>query len=420
MNTTPLFVILAGGEGKRFAPFVTNKTMFPFFGKPLLLHLLEQLQRVGAQEILIASNHDNDSWLRELNLAGISLRTKLQPEPLGMADALLQLQSEIGQQPIIVMNAVDVVSDEFFLTLLKQRSSTYALVTGKQEVEYFPGGYLKLEGDRVTAVIEKPGKGNEPSDLVNLVFHYFSQPQEFLALLAQTQSDNDDSYEVALSQLMQDHPVGCVSYTGYWTKLKYPHFALDMTELFLRERLQDYCHPTAQISPQASLEGPVYIDEGVKIEAGAVVKGPTYLGKNVVVGNHTLIRQSIIEAGSVIGFGSEVARSYVGPDCMLHHNFIGDSVLESEVNPSYGTCTTNLRLDHQPVTLKLESGSVETNRQKLGAIIANGVFLGANCTLLPGVSIGAQAKIYPGTIVHSAVPAQSTLKSYQEQRPEIA
>ena len=43
---------------------------------------------------------------------------------------------------------------------------------------YFPGGYLTLEGGRVTSVVEKPGAGNEPSDLVNLVAHVFASWRE--------------------------------------------------------------------------------------------------------------------------------------------------------------------------------------------------------------------------------------------------
>jgi NDP-sugar pyrophosphorylase family protein len=130
----------------------------------------------------------------------------------------------------------------------------------------------------------------------------------------------------------------------------------------------------------------------------------------VIVGNHTLIRDSIIEADSVIGFGSEVARSYIGPKCMLHHNFIGDSVLEAEVNPSYGTCTANLRFDGQKVRCRIHrSGSndllLDTNKDKLGAIMAKGVFLGVNCSILPGITLGERATAYPSSVINKAIGA---------------
>ena len=100
---------------------------------------------------------------------------------------------------------------------------------------------------------------------------------------------------------------------------------------------------------------------------------------------------------------------------MLHHNFIGDSILESKVNPSYGTCTANWRFDNKAVEVKLPDGKQPTNREKFGAIIGDQAFLGINCSIMPGVTIGQKAFIYPGTIVHSPVPAHSTVKMIQQQ-----
>ncbi|MFH1959172.1 MAG: hypothetical protein ABIJ22_02485, partial [Patescibacteria group bacterium] len=204
-----------------------------------------------------------------------------------------------------------------------------------------------------------------------------------------------------------------ISYDGYWGKLKYPHFVLDVMQLFLTHRLQTKINPSAQISDQAVIEGQVFITENVKVEAGAVIKGPAYIGPNTIIGNHALIRQSMIERDVIVGFGSEVTRSYIGPKCMLHHNFIGDSVLEAEVNPSFGTVTTNWRLDKKTVQLKTLTANVKTNKEKLGAILAKRVFCGVNCSFMPGVTVGADARIYPHLVINQALPANATLKSSQ-------
>ena len=415
-TTTPLFVILAGGQGKRFAPLVTNKTIFPFMDKPLLRWQLEQLHRVGVAKVLIATNSANDSYLKKLKIKGLEIQTKHQTKPLGMADAVLHLEKEVGNQPVVIMNAVDVVADELFTSLLHQIETQQpdGLVTGIKVNQYFPGGYLQLKGERVMGVVEKPQPGNEPSDLVNLVFHYFSQPQEFFKLLKAAAANSDDVYEQALTKLMGQQDFGFVSYTGYWQKLKYPHFVLEMMELFLTHHCPTKIDPSAQISDQAVIEGQVYIAANVKVEAGAVIKGPTYIGPNSIIGNHALVRQSMIERDVIVGFGSEVARSYIGPGCALHHNFIGDSVLEAEVNPSYGTVTTNWRLDKQNIKLNTPQGKIDTNRDKLGAILAKGVFCGVNSSFMPGVTVGANTKIYPHSIIHQALPANTTLKHSQD------
>lgn len=413
----PIAVVLAGGEGKRFAPLITNKTIFPFLGKPLLVHLLEQLKRVGFQAVILITSDDNHSLLESIRIEGLSLTQQQQTNGAGMSAALLSAEHLIGDAPFIVMNAVDVVDDRLFSSLLDhiEHHLPYAVITAKKVTEYFPGGYLQLEGNKIKKIIEKPGKGNEPSDLVNLVFHYFSRPSKLFSILKNAPAEADDAYEQALSSLFQEHDVDCITYDSYWSKLKYPHFVLDVMEMFLEHRLQPFIHPTAAVSPGAFIDHNVYIDEGAVIDSTAVIKGPSYIGKNVRVSTGSLIRNSLIEANTVTGFGTEIARSYIGPSCSLHHNFIGDSVLEANVNPSYGTVTTNLRFDGAPIDLKLPTEKIATNRTKLGAVLANGVFSGAHTVYLPGVTVGARSVVYPLTTVHAAVPADTTIKSYQQQ-----
>lgn len=410
----PLVVILAGGVGTRFEPLATNKTLIPFLGQPLLQHLLEMIEDAGFEEVLIATNSENETWLKQYTTTKMVIQTRLQEKPLGMADAMLKLEEAIGDLPILVMNAADIIDPSFFDTLLKEAQKSYAYITGMKVRSHFIGGYLKVDGDRVMEIVERPAKGSEPSDMVNLVFHYFSQPTDFFQYLKTTEAKGDDHYERALSAMMKEKQVICIPYDGSWQKLKFSHYVLDMMNLFFKQLFlgssKSFFAKSAQVSKNAVIEGPVYVDEGAEIQDFAVVKGPAYIGRNVVVGSHSLVRQSMIEENSVIGFGSEVARSYIGPRCMLHHNFIGDSILEADVNPSYGTCTANLRLDNGFVKVKLPGKVVETQRTKLGTIIAKGAFLGINCSIMPGVTIGKNARVFPHKVITQAVEADKTLK----------
>lgn len=195
--------------------------------------------------------------------------------------------------------------------------------------------------------MEKPGAGNQPSKYINLVFHYFANPDRSIELLSQTTSQSDDHYEQALATLLKEEVVHFMPYTDYRQALKQPHMLLELTQVLLEHRLPAVSpriaktELSAEISDSATKEGPVAFGTGVRVEAGAVIKGPVYLGDSVIVGTQSLVRDSIVESGSVIGYASEVARSYVGPESKLHHNFIGDSVLEAHVNPSWGTTLAN-------------------------------------------------------------------------------
>jgi NDP-sugar pyrophosphorylase family protein len=399
----PLVVILAGGIGKSFQPLSVNKTIIPFFGKPVLQHMLEMVEQSGFHEALVVTNSENEEWLASYQPFNITIQTKIQDKPLGMSDAILQIEHEIDNRPILVMNAVDFIDPIFFKKLYQSTFNTYAFITGMKVKSHMPAGYLRIVDGLVKEIIEKPAPGQEPSEFINLVFHYISEPQDFIQILKATSSEGDDQYEKALSQLMQQHEVKAIIYEDYWQKLKYAYNVLDVADVFLKYRIKKHRSPSAYVSPNAVIEGDVYIDDNAHIDNFAVIKGPAYIGKYAKIGNHALVRQSIIEAETVVGFGSEVARSYVGPRCMLHHNFIGDSVLESDVNPSWGTTTANLRLDGKTVRMKLPQDIIDTYRHKFGSVIAKGAFLGVNCSIMPGVTIAKDAKVKPGTVVNEAI-----------------
>ena len=405
----PLVVILAGGSGKSFKPFVINKTLVPFAGKPLLQHVIEAVEQSGFRDAIVVTNNENESWLSTYQPFNITIQTKIQNEPRGMADALMGIRNEIDSRPILIMNAVDYIDPVFYKRIYQKTFSSEAFISGMKVDRYMPTGYLELADGRPRGIVEKPMKGTEPSEYINLVLHYFSDPNELLSTISGTTSHNDDQYERALSSYMKSHGVDLLTYESYWQKLKYSFHVLDMMELFLKHRLKKHRATTAYVSPHAFVEGDVFIDEYARIDAFAVIKGPTYIGKSARIGSHTLVRQSMIEADSTIGFGSEIARSYIGPRCMLHHNFIGDSVLESDVNPSWGTTTANLRLDKKEVRLKLPNGEyIETGKKKLGAVIAKGAFLGVNCSIMPGVAIEKDASVKPNTVINETTPVKTS------------
>ena len=68
-----------------------------------------------------------------------------------------------------------------------------------------------------------------------------------------------------------------------------------------------------EIAKSATIRGEnVYLEDGVRIMDNAVIIGPAYIGKNTIIATNAMVRGSHIGADCVIGFGTEVARSYVG------------------------------------------------------------------------------------------------------------
>lgn len=404
----PTPVLLAGGSGKRFAPFVSDKLLWPLMGRPLVSQVIEPLESAGFSSIIVITNKENDVFFRSLSKADFEVKTVIQTSQGGMSAALSSAKGLISKEPILVLNTDDIFESSLIKSVVDEinHKSPSTLFVGLERADLLPVGYLNIVGDQVKSIVEKPSIDKKPSNYVKLVMDYFSDSDKLYEYLEKTPfpPGTDSHYEDTLNNILMNEPASFIPYTGYWNKLKYPHFVLDVMEILMGNKLTTFVHPKATISPSAIVEDGVYIDDGAKIEAGAVVKGKTYIGRGVIVGNNALVRSSFIEERSTVGYGSEVARSYVGPRCQIHHSFIGDSVLESDINMSWGTVTANLRLDGKAVSLKHPNGQkIQTGRTKLGAMIAKGSFLGINTSTMPGICIGANTQTLPGTVVKKTI-----------------
>lgn len=405
-NKQLIAVLLAGGEGKRFRPVMKGKSIVPFFGKPLVAHTLESLRLAGVTQAVVVTNPEHERVVSALSVEGMMITTVVQKEPSGMADALMPARSAIGECPCLIMSAEDQVDDALYEGLLKEMDEKNALVVGKRVSSYFPGGYLTVKNNMLTGIVEKPGAGHEPSDLVNLVFHYFPDPRLLYQAMESVESTKDDVYEKALSLYATHNPVKVIAYNGPWAPLKYPWHVMGVLQ-FLLGRIGSYKGKGVVIKKNVLIEGPVYIEDGVKIFENTKIIGPCYIGKNAIIGNNNIIRESHIGANCVTGFNTDIARSYIGDSCWFHTNYVGDSVLMDNISMGSGAVLANVRLDDGEISSAVLTSSIPTGLNKLGAVIDSHVRIGANASIMPGVKIGRHSFIGSGVVLDRDLPEQS-------------
>jgi UDP-N-acetylglucosamine diphosphorylase / glucose-1-phosphate thymidylyltransferase / UDP-N-acetylgalactosamine diphosphorylase / glucosamine-1-phosphate N-acetyltransferase / galactosamine-1-phosphate N-acetyltransferase len=391
-------LLLAGGVGKRFWPITAGKSVFRFFGRTVIEHSLESLRIAGVTSAIIVTNPEDANVVRSLEIPGMSLEIVVQERPVGMADGVLAAKNVIGHRSCLIMNAADVVDDALYEGLLKEIDDQDALVVGKRVSSHFSGGYLTVKNDRLINITEKPEAGREPSDLVNVVFHYFPDPAEFIRTILVTQSTNDDIYEKALSSYAANHTVRVVAYTGPWQPIKYPWHILDVMDLFMGS-IESHKGKNVVIKDNVVIEGQVYIEDNVKIFENTKIVGRCYIGRNTVIGNNCILRKSHIGTDCVVGFNCDVTRSYIGDSCWLHSNYIGDSVLEGNISMGSGATLANLRLDDGEISSVVSAKKISTGRNKLGAMIGHGVRIGVNASIMPGVKIGKNSFIGSGVVL---------------------
>jgi NDP-sugar pyrophosphorylase family protein len=385
-------IILAGGVSSRFFP-LKEKNAFKFLGQNSLEFHISQLKGIET-DIFVVLPEDT-------TISEESGWTKILQEGSGMAGAVKSALKEIKSDgEVLILNANDFYDnslvESFITTREKLKEDGNALLTGYKTAKYFPGGYLSVEGDYVTSIVEKPGEGNEPSDLVDIVFDYFPSAKTLSRYLEKANSDKDDLFEVALDNMMKDGvKFRILQYSGDWKTIKYPWQVLDVTEFFLNQIPSQQISDKASVSHKATIKGNVIIEDDVKIFEGAVVNGPAYIGKGTVIANNALVRESIIGEGCVVGFDTEIARSYLGNNVWLHKNYVGDSVLENNVSFGSNSVTGNLRLDEQEISMTVKGERIKTGRNKLGTIIGSNVRVGVNANIMPGVSIGPGSFVGP-------------------------
>lgn len=426
MQEKPVVLLLAGGKSIRFWP-LTEKNTYPFLGKNLVEKHIETLKELGFHDLIVVASEKVFDWLVEHSqrFADFNINYVRQSEGVkGMAGAVLSavenFRTHYPDRSLYILNCNDIYDKkvhEEILNRYENRKEVQIFITGYKVKEYLPLGYLVLEGGKVTGIKEKPGKEKMPSDLANIVVHLFRQPEVFLKKLeeiAEKKSEDDDIYEQALDAVFKIQETEAIKYEGRWEILKYPWHVLSVMDYYLSQIQNNLIDPSAKISEKAIIGDNVVISEGVQVFEGAKIEGPCYIGKNTIVGNNSLIRDSIIGDNCVIGFSSEVARSYLGNEIWLHTNYIGDSILEKNVSLGSGSVTGNLRLDEEVITVKVNGEKVMTGQNKLGMIVGQNVRFGINTSIMPGVKVGAGSFIGPGVILNQDLAENSFCKIKQE------
>lgn len=398
-------LLLLAGQSKRFWP-LQEKSLFPVCGKTLLEIQVSNLQAAGIKEIILVGGHHN---LEQAKVLCPDLHIIEQEDlSLGMRGALLSALPSTGKEAVMVVGGNDVVEPEAYKTLMEAavKKGTDGALLAKRVTTYFPGGYLKLNGERIETIVEKPGAGKEPSDLVTIVAHVHNNPEELLTELQKTRPSRDDGYEQALATLFQSKTYRAVPYEGPWLPVKYPWHLLALLQHELKKIQKPAIHPTAVVHPTAVIDGNVILEEGVRVFAHATIVGPCFIGKRSIVANNALVRGSSVGQDSVVGYSTEIKASILGNHVWTHMTYIGDSVIGQNVSFGGGTLTGNLRLDEQEIASAVGEEKIPTGLTKFGCIIGDDCRLGIRLTLNPGIKIGRGTFVSSGVLVDRDIPEQ--------------
>lgn len=391
-------ILLAAGKSSRFYPFSNpHKTMVYLLGKPILAYTVEGLIRSGIKEIIMIVRGDGEveKYFGDGKKLGISIVYVVQKDALGMGDALM-LAKKYLRREFVLLGGHHVNSQVLLDELVGKKNKGVGVLLLKKRPNFWNYGVAKMEGGRVVGIVEKPKKGTEPSDYTLVSFYYL--PKSFLSLLANTEKHHYN-FEDALDEFAKTQNVAAVITKQEITTLRYP-WDLLLVKNYLLARVKKSIGKKAKIAKSAEIIGEVVVKDGARIMEGARVKGPCYIGKNVVIGDNALLRGGVdVEEESVVGSYMEVKNSLVMRGFKSHSGFIGDSVIGQNCKIGAQFSTANVRLDRNSVQVQIGERKEDTGLKSLGAFIGSGVTIGIKASTMPGVIIGNNAIIGPSTIV---------------------
>lgn len=401
-------IFLAAGKSSRMHP-ISDKNFLEFLGQPLLLILLKNAALGGLENFIIVGNAENLEKIKKICAENDFLKkaiiTEQKNQEAGMAGGIQAgLEYVSKEEELFVLGGNDFVEAQIYREIREKSKNLDGGILAKKMNKYFPGGYLNLDNSGIILKIhEKPEKGKEPSNLVNIVGHYFKKAEDLKTELKKVSHAKDDGYEKALQELFNRKKFLAVEYDNFWHAVKYPWYVLEMQEAILNykqlKKLIDltdfeevlptvFIHKTAEVSNSATFKGKnIVVESGVKIFENAVISDNCYIGKNSTIGNNALVRNSTIGTNSGVGYNTEIARSFLGKKVSSHIAYIGDSIVDNNVNFGAFSCTANLRLDKRTVGVEIKGKKIDSGRKKLGAIVKKDSQIGIHAMLMPGVKV---------------------------------
>jgi len=307
-------VMLVGGQGTRLRPLTvtTPKPMLPLMNGPFLEYMLNHLKRSGVEEVILSTSYLAsifESHFGDGSGMGIRLIYVTEEHPLDTCGAVKNVERYI-KGTFLVFNG-DILTDLNLEHLIEfhQAKNAVATLTLTRVEDPTAYGLVPLDrAGRVSEFLEKPSWDQVITDLIN-AGTYVLEP-EVLELVPE---GVPHSFERQLFPrlLEEGKPVYGFPSPAYWLDIGTPEKYLQ-AHMDILDRHLPYHFKGEEIKPA------VWVGEGTVIEEGAMVFGPTLIGRDChIAADANVMGHTVMADGCRVMQGAHIEGSVLHEGCVI-------------------------------------------------------------------------------------------------------
>jgi bifunctional UDP-N-acetylglucosamine pyrophosphorylase/glucosamine-1-phosphate N-acetyltransferase len=432
MSAEPRFavVILAAGQGTRMRSD-THKVLHPIASRPLLLHLLDRVDALGADRRVVVVGKGREQV--EAAIAGLDVAVAFQAEQKGTGHAVQQAAAALAgyDGPVLVLYGdtpfVEAATLRRMLDRLDGAGGPGVVVLGSCPDD--PGHYGRIilgEGDQIAKMVEYRD-ASEDERAVRLCNSGMMAvgASDLFRWLGTVRNDNaageyylPDIVNIAAGEgraavVIEGDPYETA---GVNSRAELAHLELE----WQRRRREQVLHEGATlIDPESvwfafdtrlgrdvTVEPHVVFGPGVEVADGATIHAFSHIegaviGAKASIGPFARIRPGTrLAARTKVGNFVELKQAEVAEGAKVNHlSYVGDASVGAGANIGAGTITCNY-----------------DGFGKYRTVIGAGAFIGSNTALVAPVSVGDGAVVGAGSVITRDVEADSLAVERNEQK----
>ncbi len=333
-------LVLSGGAGTRLRPIThtSAKQLVPVGNRPILDFGLEAIAEAGVTDvgIVVGETHaEIEAHVGDGAAFGIDVTYVYQPQPLGLAHAVLVAEDFLGEEPFVMYLGDNLIAGgitEFVRQFAKRGPDAQILLARVRDPERF--GVAELDGlGNVRRLLEKPAR--PPSDLA-LVGVYLFSSQILDAAKAIAPSARGELEITDAIQYLIDHGAEVHSQVidGWWKDTGQVADLLEANRIVL-----DTLEPriAGSVDAESQVDGRVVVEAGAEL-VNSYVRGPAIIGPgtrlvNTFVGPYTSIAENCTLTDCEVEHSIVLEESSISGVPRIEDSLIGKQV---QVSPGSG------------------------------------------------------------------------------------